>query len=266
MGMSLLPAAGVRSGILAAFALSGALAFAQAPAVKEARPAGNAANPTLAVQVERPILLFSDKPGTPTRTAISVKPLNFPPGAKLAYSWKQVQDALSPVAAPMDKGKKIAFSSTDAAGTVATFPDWGVYAIRLTVTDATSNTSVSQNVWVNVWDCRSHIVVDGKPDPLCAAPGLTPPPSVRTLSPDPGPFAHPRVYCTDADWPEISQRCSTGILAAKALQILQQGVAKGIDSPSSDFGQLTSKLEAYADAGYAGEAPGSRTGERPPAS
>jgi hypothetical protein len=65
MGMSLLPAAGVRSGILAAFALSGALAFAQAPAVKEARPAGNAANPTLAVQVERPSATSPGRPPAP---------------------------------------------------------------------------------------------------------------------------------------------------------------------------------------------------------
>jgi hypothetical protein len=237
------------------FIVAVGLGAARAQAPSTPRLAGNAANPTLLIQVEHPILLFGEKPGTPVRTAIGAKTLNFPPDARLTYAWQQVEDALSPVAAPMDKGKKIVFSSTDAASTVATFPDWGVYAIRLTVTDAKGGTAASRNVWVNVWDSRPHIVVDGKADPLCPAPGLTPPPSVRALSSDPGPFAHPRIYCTDADWPEISQRCAKGILASKALAILQQNAAKGIDAPQSEPGKLTAKLEAYADAGYAGEAP-----------
>jgi hypothetical protein len=233
-----------------------ALALVTGPVLAaDAPPSPIVRNPTLAIQVEHPILLFSDKPGTATSTAISVKPLNFAPDARLSYQWQQVQDVLSPTAAQMDKGKRISFSSADGASTVASFPDWGVYAIRLTVTDAKNKLAVGKNTWVSVWDSKSHIVVDGKPDPLAVAPGINPPTSVRQLSPDPGPFAHPRIYCSDADWREINQRCTKGIIPARGYSALQQGLARGIDSPKSEFSKLTAKLKAWADAHHVGETP-----------
>ena len=248
--------------------VAGATAAAQQTPVKapDAPPIHNARDPILWIQVEKPILLLSDKPENPTSTKISVTPLNFPPDAQLTYRWQQVQDVLSPVAAQMNKGNLIQFSPTDSAGTVASFPDWGVYEIKLTVADAKTKVSVSRNTWVRVWDYRSPIVVNGKPDPLCAAPGINPPTSVRALSPDPGPFHHPRLYCTDLDWPEINKRTSKGLIASLGLKNLQEGLAnkeRGLDSPASEFGMLSARLQAYADTRYLGTPPDLTMGAKP---
>src|SRR5208282_3815307 len=91
-------------------------------------------------------------------------------------------------------------------------------------------------------------------------------PSVRNLSPDPGPFHHPRLYCTDRDWPEIHGRTATGIIASLGLKKLTEDLAnkdRGLDSPSSDFGRLTADLEAYANADYMGRAPDLGFGAKP---
>ncbi len=144
-----------------------------------------AANPVLELHVDRAILVLSDKAGE-TRTRISVTPLNFPSGARLSYSWKQVQDEMSPLAADMAR-KKIGFDPADGPEITATFPDSGVYEIRLTVTDSNSRLTASRNTWVNVWNNRSNILKNGAPDPLAVAPGLLPPPHVRNLSPNPAP-------------------------------------------------------------------------------
>ena len=210
---------------------------------------GDVRNPTLLIEAEHPILVFNADPANPAITRLRVKALNFPPDGLLTYSWAQVQDVMSPIAAKMDQGKVITFTTPNAPVTAAQFPDWGVYTIRLTVTDAVRHLSVSKNTWINVWDSRSHIMADGKPDPLFVAPGLTPP-KVRTLSPDPGPFAHPRVLCTDRDWPEISTRCREGKLAGKSLAVLRSGVTSTLDDPKHPFGKMTALLAAYADAGF----------------
>ena len=74
----------------------------------------------------------------------------------------------------MDQGKLIRYSATDSASTVASFPDWGVYEIKLTVADSESRQSVSRNTWVNVWDYRSANYRQGKArSPLCSPGGST---------------------------------------------------------------------------------------------
>jgi len=218
----------------------------------------SAAPPTLAIQVEHSILLFGDPPGTVPSTKLSVEPLSFPPGATLTYHWRQIQDVLSPAAAEMRKGKRIVFAATNAANTIASFPSWGVYEIRLTVTALESGLSESRNVWVSVWDAQSQLVVNGQADPLGAAPGIKPPTSVRNLKPAPGPFVHPRIYCSDADWPEIRRRCTEGLIASSGLRQLEAGLrneASGINSAKSDYFKLTAALAAYADAKYQSVAP-----------
>ena len=210
--------------------------------------------PILAVAVDHPILLITDANPLP-KTRITVQPLNFPPSAQLSAKWTQVQDAVSPLAAKMEACPvTLAPTSTTMPSVEASFPAPGVYEIRLIVHDKAHNLAASQNVWINVWDSHSHLMVDGKPDPLCAAPGINPP-NVRTLSPDPGPFHHPRLYTTNADWKEVSDRCARGKIASAAVKKLQKEVADSIDSPASDFGKLTARLEAYADSNYSGTAP-----------
>lgn len=202
-----------------------------------------AVNPVVAVRVDRPILSLVPTPGV-TRTGLHATATGFAPDARLTFAWRQVQDALSPTAASMAAGKLIRFGATDAPDVVAEFPDWGVYEARVTVTDTAHGVSASANTWVSVWDYRSHLVVDGRADPLGVAPGINPPPSVRALSPDPGPFVHPRLYCADADWPELHARCTNGVLASKALRLMQQDVARRLDAPNSDFAKLTAQLLA----------------------
>ena len=70
---------------------------------------------------------------------------------------------------PYGQGKLIEFNWVATASTKATFPDWGVYEVKLTVTDKASGKSNWQHAWINVWDARSHILKDEKPDPLFAA-------------------------------------------------------------------------------------------------
>jgi hypothetical protein len=106
--------------------------------------------------------------------------------------------------------------------------------------------------------------VNGKPDPLCPCPGVTPP-VVRSISSDPGPFQHPRLLCSSADWPEIKGRIETGILASAAWKNLKNSLVSGngIDSPTSDFKELTAKLLEYADNSYQGDAPDLTCGVKP---
>jgi hypothetical protein len=213
-----------------------------------------AGDPSLLITVEHPILLWEPRPAKPPSTFLRVEALGFPRAAKLTYAWRQVQDVMSPIAANMSKGAVATLSAPAAVRTEATFPEWGVYAIRLTVTDAVTQLSVSRNTWVQVWDSRSHIVVDGKPNPLCPAPGIAPP-TVRTLSPDPGPFRHPRVLCTDRDWPEIAQRAKEGRIAHKAAETMARNVAATIDDHQAPAGRMTDELAAYAAAHFSGREP-----------
>ena len=221
----------------------------------ELAPRGTAVgDPVLAVTVQHAILI-SDPSGKPVSTPLEVRPLNFPKDAVFTYSWKQVQDVLSPFAAPVNPTNSISFTPPDAAATVANISGSGVFEIRLTVTDTRHNLSASRNTWVNVWDSRSHIVVNGKEDPLCVAPGILPPPTVRNLSPDPGPYFHPRLYCTDRDWAEISKRSQNGKIASKALCKLKKSLEEHFENPSEPFAKLTDALIKYADAGFQGTLP-----------
>jgi hypothetical protein len=147
---------------------------------------------------------------------------------------------------------------------IVTFPDSGVYELQFTATDYSRRLQVSRNTWIRVWDTRSPIIVKGKPDPLCACPGVTPP-VVRSVSSDPGPFQHPRLLCSSADWPEIKGRIETGILASAAWKNLKNSLisGNGIDSPTSDFKELTAKLVEYADNRYQGDTPDLTCGIKP---
>ncbi len=235
---------------------SGFLTFISAVCFALAAASGGSAEtapePMLPIQVEHPILL---KNVDPPSTRMAVTPVGFPAGSNLQYRWEQVQDVLSPVAARMDAGKSITFSATNARVTTATFPDWGVYEIRITVTDPQNHLSASRNTWVNVWDAKSHVMTDGRADPLCAAPGILPPVSVRSLAPDPGPFRHPRLLCTDAAWPDIHKRCYEGNIPGNAFRKLQRELLATFDSGSHDFGKFSETLDAYANSGLKGTPP-----------
>jgi len=121
---------------------------------------GNRINPILDVKIDRPILRLAEPPAE-TKTNLMALTYQFPANAKVTYSWKQIQDELSPLAVKMAE-KPIRFSSTNTAQVEATFPDWGVYEVRVTVTDSSHNLSLSRNAWINVWNNRSNLLIDGK--------------------------------------------------------------------------------------------------------
>ena len=217
--------------------------------------------PVLAVTVEQAILRLNPPPA-PTTTVLRVAPQGFPAAARLTYAWQQIQDQMVPQAAPMAT-QPITFTGADRPEVTAAFPGPGVYAIRLTVTDAGTKASVSRTTWVNVWDYRSPITSDGRPDPLAVIPGMAPPAKVRDLAPDPGPFRHPRLYCTPADWADIHARCvdGKGILASAAWRALVQNYGKGVDPKSAD-GKFLAEVEAYAVGGFKGTPPDLRRGRK----
>ena len=206
--------------------------------------------PVLSILVDHPIVVLDDQKGRTASATLKVIPQRFPANAKLTYSWKQIQDTMSPIAANM-ASHPIEFSDPKAEATTVTFHEWGVYAVRVTVTDSTHGNAATRNAWISVWDNRSHIMVDGKPDPLAVAPGITPPPHVRDLSPDPGPYHHPRLFCTDADWKEIHERCveGKGILAGNAYRNLSVRIGKLGDLKTKE-GRWMASLEVYANSGY----------------
>jgi hypothetical protein len=215
---------------------------------------GTGESPVLSILTDHALTVLDDAKGRTATVSLKVVPRGFPAGAQLTYAWKQIQDTMSPDAADMAT-HPAEFSDPKADGTRVTFKDWGVYAIRVTVTDPARGLSASRNTWINVWDNHSHILVEGKPDPLAVAPGIAPPPHVRDLSPEPGPFHHPRLFCSDEDWKEIHERCvgGKGILASKSYAAMK---ARSGDllNPKSKTGQYMAQLEKYADSGYKPEA------------
>lgn len=216
--------------------------------------------PTLDIMVDHPVIKLGTN--NPTHATVEVIPYHIPKEAKLTYQWKQVQDVMNPLAADMTK-KKVGIVNADAAKTAILFPDYGVYELRVTVTDSEHHLVLGRNVWVNVWDKDSHILRDGKPDPLLLAPGLLPPAVVRHLSPDPGPFQHPRFLCTDADWKDIHDRSMEGksVLATRGYKKVVSLVDQAFD-PKTDVAKLFNQLLAYGQSKYQGPAPDLLMGEK----
>jgi len=215
---------------------------------------GAVSNPILAITVDHAILMGNEQAEQPVSASLRVTPLNFPPDAELAYSWKQVQDVMTQFAAKVAESNTITFSPPDAASTKATITGTGVFEVRLTVTDKKHGISSSRNTWISVWNPRSPIIIDGKPDPLCVAPGILPP-SVRNLSPDPGPFCHPRLFTTDRDWPELSARCRDGKIACLAVGKLKNEIHDHFENTNEPSVKLTDDLAKYAESGFQGKAP-----------
>ncbi len=204
-------------------------------------------NPTVSISVDRPILVFQTVATTTVNLLAS--PLNFTP---TSYKWKQLQEYLSPNATT----GTVTFLNAFSAATPATFSAPGVYEIELTATDG--GNTVVRHTWVNVWSTIPALKdATGKLDALTAIPGILPPPSVRTLSPDPGAFNHPRVFCTNQDWDEISTRDTNAIIASTAVSKMQSQISDttGIYTSTSALGILFRALLTYANNNYTGTVP-----------
>ena len=210
--------------------------------------------PILQVEVDHPILCLAADGTTPTATGLRVAPRQFPEGAAYTYTWEQIQDELLPGAVRV-ADKPIRFDATDRALVQAAFPASGVYAVRVTVTDAVHHVSAARNTWINVWDPRPALTVAGVPDPLTAVPGMAPP-AVRNVPPEPGPFVHPRLFCAPEDWADIHARAVEGKskIAAAGWKALGDSAKRGVD-PNSNHGKFLAQVEAYAAAGFTGAMP-----------
>ena len=217
------------------------------PAATPIIPIAAGSTPSLTIVADHPIILYqADALGSSrTRVNLTVQPANFRP---VTYSWSQVQDRIN----PLNSKGGVTFSTNDSvsAATTATFSTPGVYQIRLTATDG--RTSLVRNTWVNVWDSTPVLNPTGR---LGSYPDITPPSSVRTLSPDPGPFQHPRVLFTNQDWPEVSARDKGGAVASLAVAEIRKMVATTLDDRQTAVGDLVRHLDAYAQGGYQGAPP-----------
>ena len=210
--------------------------------------------PGLVIAVDQAILRFDpDHPDT-AKTMLSVLPSAFPAGDALTYTWQQVQDEMLPGAARMTE-KPIRFSATNQASVAAAFPASGVYEVRVTVSDSARQLTLSRNTWINVWDSRPALINGGQPDPLSVIPGMAPP-KVRNVASEPGPFVHPRLFCSPEDWADIHARAVEGKskIAAAGWKSLKDYAKRGVD-PNSNHGKFLAQVERYADAGFTGTAP-----------
>ena len=217
----------------------------------EAHPSATllAAQPTvdpsagLTILVEHPITLFNA--GVPTEVALSVKTSPF---AAEKYTWKPVPDTLN----PLNGAGTVTFSTNDSDSprTMAAFPGRGVYEIELTA--AKGEATATRCAWVNVWDDETIFTGKGR---LGLNPGIAPPTSVRQLSPTPPAYAHPRLLFTAADWTEMAQRDSTGIVGRWGVARIRKEVAETLDNPKDPTGQFAAALDAWVRGGMQGPGP-----------
>lgn len=125
------------------------------------------------------------------------------------------------------------------------FPERGIYQLLLTATD--NSTTAKSQVWVNVWDRLDGL---NPVQQIGTHPGIAPPSAVRQLWPDPGPYSHPRLLFTDADWPELSAKASSSVEVSAALDRLRQALDKNFDSPDGTLRIYAEALSAWADEGF----------------
>jgi hypothetical protein len=211
-----------------ALGLAGTLPAADAVKTGEANPP--AASVAWNITVERPILQAA--PGSPVQTTIRIQPNG--PGKIAQVRWEQQPDRINPFAA--SRSAVVVPVRTNPLEFLASFPGPGIYQLVATVGVGAQITQ--RTTWIHVWDPTPATWKE----PNGQRPEMAPPPSVRNLSRDPGPFAHPRLLVTAQDWPEIAQRNQRGKVASGALAALRQTVAEKLDNPIAEAGRLAIAL------------------------
>ena len=201
-----------------------------------------AAEPLLLVSADHPIVVFQvDAAGvSTTKVVLSAKVEGFAP---TSITWMAQTTRINPLAA----SQPAVLSATTGPTVTATLPVRGVYQMEAVATDGKK--TLRRKTWVHVWD-NTSVLTPGK---VGAYPDLLPPPTVRALSPDPGPFQHPRLALTDRDWPEVRTRNEKDRFARAGFEALTKELADEFDKPSSGIGGLITALDAW-DRG-AGPAP-----------
>lgn len=164
----------------------------------------------------------------------------------ITYTWAQVKPEINSWAT----AGVAAFSATQTStpNVSVALPKSGIYQFRVTA-KSSDNRVVSSYVWVNAWESKTAIA----PGNIGRNPGLTPPPSVRMLSADPGPFQHPRLLFTKGDWAELSKNSnpSAGIPeSSDAVTALKASLATNFDLPGTKMNSLVVALNKFAASNY----------------
>ena len=196
--------------------------------------------PYLRVGVDQPITVYA---GPRTTVTLYAHPVGFT--ATGVVTWKQVPDRINHLAT-----KGVASLVRHGIATVAILPAKGVYEFQATA--ASASDTFTAKIWVQVWDNRTALS-PGKA--LGTGPGIAPPPSVRRFSPTPPPFQHPRVLFTDADWADMHQRGTSGVVAGWGVTTIRQWVKGSLDDPQSPNGKFAAALDAWAQGGMTGTPP-----------
>jgi hypothetical protein len=189
--------------------------------------------------LHQPILVLP--PEGPAKATLTAEGVGFAPES---FVWsvvspddvkaQHIHAANVPAVLSSDTGRQV----------TAEFPERGIYQILLRASDA-KDTAVAQ-VWINVWDRHGASAPAGK---MGRHPGITPP-AVRQLSPDPGPYAHPRLLFSNADWPEMSARSASSTEVMDALERLRQQLEKNFDDLNGPLRQYADALTVWADGGF----------------
>jgi len=195
--------------------------------------------PYLRVAVDHPIVVYA---GPKTTVTLYAHPIGFTP---TRITWTQAAERINHLNA-----KGTASFVRHGVATTAVLPAKGVYEFQATATSAAG--SFTAKTWVQVWDNRTALE-PGKT--LGTSPGITPPTSVRQLSPTPPAYQHPRVLFTDADWPEMHKRATTGKVAGWGMMTIRQWVKDTFDNPQVPTGKFAAALDAWAQGGMTGTPP-----------
>ena len=179
----------------------------------------------------------------PAAVALSVSATNFTP---TSYTWSQVADTLNDFATT---------GTAQFASTVTTVPQVGVtistpgiYQFHVVATG--SGKSAGATVWVNAWDAAGAL----NPNHYIGRnPDINPPTSVRVLSPDPGPYCHPRLLFTRADWPELNAKTASVPDVTTAVASLQSSLNGNFyltSTSASSLNNIASIYYTYGSGGY----------------
>eukprot|EP00271_Cylindrocystis_brebissonii_P007847 TRINITY_DN216_c0_g1_i1.p1 TRINITY_DN216_c0_g1~~TRINITY_DN216_c0_g1_i1.p1 ORF type:complete len:1380 (+),score=133.09 TRINITY_DN216_c0_g1_i1:578-4717(+) len=184
--------------------------------------------------------------GAPLVAYLNVTAVGFTP---TSYSWTWVADSLNSYApAPSPYPTSTAPFGTPAQQTKFTVSKEGVYQFALTASNGSQ--VVTKNIWVNIWSYKSALNTDRS---IGNNPGILPPSSVRTLSPDPGAFNHPRLLFTANDWLELSKKVTSSTEVSEAIASMKSMLSAGFDAFDTDMGNLATVFSAYEQANYSSD-------------
>ena len=200
-------------------------------AIKVISSASNAHQPILTLRTNGPTTV------TLVATAANFNPTNF--------VWSQVTDTINSLAT----AGTATFSATQTTSNqvVVTLPAAGIYQFQVAASEGVN--AASRYVWVNVWPsvgaAQPNLQIGRNPD-------IAPPTSVRQFSADPGPFFHPRVLFSRADWPELNRKTTNSFEVRLAITNLLNALNNNFDKTGSQMRTNITIYTNYAAGSYTG--------------